>query len=40
MRFSSDGPAPQAGKAPPAELAAMISVARTILNLHETITRN
>jgi len=34
------GAAPQAGAAAPAELAAMTTVARAILNLHETITRN
>jgi hypothetical protein len=34
------GDAPLAGNAPPAELAAMTTVARAILNLHETITRN
>jgi hypothetical protein len=34
------GDAPLASSAPPAELAAMTTVARAILNLHETITRN
>jgi hypothetical protein len=34
------GDAPLSGNAPPAELAAMTTVARAILNLHETITRN
>lgn len=35
---TGDSPAPDA--VPPANLAAMTTVARTILNLHETITRN
>jgi hypothetical protein len=34
------GEAPLAGDAAPADLAAMTTVARAILNLHETITRN
>jgi Protein of unknown function (DUF1553)/Protein of unknown function (DUF1549)/Planctomycete cytochrome C len=34
------GDAPVASGVPPAELAAMTTVARAILNLHETITRN
>ena len=34
------GEAPVASDLPPAELAAMTTVARAILNLHETITRN
>ena len=34
------GDAPVAKNEPPAELAAMTTVARAILNLHETITRN
>jgi hypothetical protein len=34
------GDAPLVGGEPPAELAAMTTVARAILNLHETITRN
>jgi len=34
------GDAPGAASANPAELAAMTVVARTILNLHETITRD
>jgi hypothetical protein len=34
------GDAPVASNEPPAELAAMTTVARAILNLHETITRN
>jgi hypothetical protein len=36
----SAGKSPVARDLPPAELAAMTSVARAILNLHETITRN
>ena len=38
--FLSAGEAPLMTVAKPAELAAMMSVARAILNLHETITRN
>ena len=38
--FLSAGEAPLMTAAKPAELAAMMSVARAILNLHETITRN
>ena len=34
------GEAPLAASLKPAELAAMTTVARAILNLHETITRN
>jgi hypothetical protein len=34
------GEAPSAANEPAAELAAMTTVARAILNLHETITRN
>jgi len=34
------GEAPIAQNEPPTELAAMTTVARAILNLHETITRN
>ena len=35
-----EGELPVATELKPAELAAMTTVARTILNLHETITRN
>ncbi len=38
--LTSVGSARATDKIPPAELAAWTSVARTILNLHETITRN
>jgi len=34
------GIAPVPGDIPPVELAAWTSVARAVLNLHETITRN
>jgi hypothetical protein len=37
--LSHEGEAPVANL-PPAELAAMTTVARAILNMHETITRN
>jgi hypothetical protein len=36
----SEGEAPVSHAYPPAELAAMTTVARAILNMHETITRN
>ncbi len=36
----SEGEAPVSHAFPPAELAAMTTVARAILNMHETITRN
>jgi len=36
----SEGEAPVSRTFPPAELAAMTTVARAILNMHETITRN
>ncbi len=38
--LTHEGEAPVAAKLPPAELAAMTTVARAILNMHETITRN
>jgi len=36
----TEGEAPVSREFPPAELAAMTTVARAILNMHETITRN
>lgn len=39
-QLTSVGAAPAIKKLPPADLAAWTSVARAILNLHETITRN
>jgi hypothetical protein len=39
-RFVHTGEAPVPGNLKPAEFAAMTNVARAILNLHETITRN
>jgi hypothetical protein len=36
----TEGEAPASREFPPAELAAMTTVARAILNMHETITRN
>lgn len=39
-KFVQVGEAPVPAKLPPTELAAMTTVARAILNLHETITRN
>ena len=38
--FTSVGESPVAGKLKPSDLAAMTTVARAILNMHETITRN
>jgi len=35
-----EGEAPAPGDMKPAELAAMTTVARALLNMHETITRN
>jgi len=40
QKFIHRGDAPVPKDVPPANLAAMTTVARTILNLHETITRN
>jgi len=39
-KLARTGEAPVAADLPPEELAAMTVVARAILNLHETITRN
>jgi hypothetical protein len=39
-QFTSVGESPVAAKLKPADLAAMTTVARAILNMHETITRN
>lgn len=39
-KLISVGEAPRGGDLDPAELAAWTSIARTLLNLHETITRN
>ena len=39
-KLISTGIAPVPGDIPPVELAAWTSVARAVLNLHETITRN
>ena len=39
-KIVSAGEAPVAKDLNPAELAAWTSIARTVLNLHETITRN
>ena len=40
LKLIQTGDAPVASVRPPEELAAMTTVARAILNLHETITRN
>jgi Protein of unknown function (DUF1553)/Protein of unknown function (DUF1549)/Planctomycete cytochrome C len=40
QQLISEGEAPISHAYPPAELAAMTTVARAILNMHETITRN
>jgi hypothetical protein len=40
QQLISEGEAPVSLAFPPAELAAMTTVARAILNMHETITRN
>jgi hypothetical protein len=40
MELLSVGAAPLAKDLPQAELAGMTAVARAVLNLHETITRN
>ena len=40
QQLISEGEAPVSHAYPPAELAAMTTVARAILNMHETITRN
>jgi hypothetical protein len=40
QQLISEGEAPVSRAFPPAELAAMTTVARAILNMHETITRN
>ena len=40
LAFTSEGESPVAKNVKPADLAAMTTVARAILNMHETITRN